>query len=65
MQAIRRQTRLLSRSEVEEIYGVPKRFLERATRKGGPRYIKIGRLVRYRAVDVEAWIECNAVDGGI
>lgn len=26
----------------------------------GPRYIKIGRLVRYRLADVEEWLEAQA-----
>lgn len=26
----------------------------------GPRYIKIGRLVRYRIEDVEAWLESQS-----
>lgn len=25
----------------------------------GPRYIKLGRLVRYRAADVEAWVDAQ------
>lgn len=27
----------------------------------GPRYLKVGRDVRYRKVDVDAWLEANAV----
>ena len=50
--------RLLSRSEVEDQFGIPKRFLEVAVAKGdGPKLIRIGRLVRYRIKDIEAWIE--------
>lgn len=50
--------RLLSRAEVEEAYGVPKRYLEVAiSMSGGPRFVRIGRLVRYRVCDIEAWIE--------
>jgi len=52
---------LLSRPDVEAQYGIPKRFLELAPRRGGgPRLVRIGRLVRYRARDIEAWIEANA-----
>ena len=53
--------RLLSRKEVEERFGIPKRFLELAIAKcDGPRVVRIGRLVRYRVSDVSAWIEANA-----
>ncbi|MDJ0821574.1 MAG: helix-turn-helix domain-containing protein [Paracoccaceae bacterium] len=49
--------RLLNRTEVEAKFGVSKRFLEMAVmRNDGPPFIKIGRLVRYRAEDIEAWI---------
>lgn len=52
--------RLLSRDEVEERYGIPKRFLEKAAcRDEGPRRVKIGRLVKYRPKDVAEWIERN------
>jgi len=30
----------------------------------GPRYLKLGRLVRYLVRDVDAWLEAHAVDGG-
>ena len=54
--------RLLDRREVEENYGIGKRFLEVAAVKGeGPPMVKIGRLVRYRARDIEAWIDSNIV----
>ena len=55
--------KLLSRADVENIFGVSKRFLEVAVQRGdGPRMIEIGRLVRYRIGDVRAWIEGCAVD---
>lgn len=55
--------RLLTRIEVEQRFGVPKRFLELAiARDDGPRYVRIGRLVRYRARDVSLWIEEQASD---
>jgi predicted DNA-binding transcriptional regulator AlpA len=53
--------RLLSRKEVEDRFGIPKRFLELAVAKrAGPRVVRIGRLVRYRVADVADWIETNA-----
>lgn len=31
------------------------------SRGGGPPFVKVGRLVRYRPQDVEAWIESRRV----
>ena len=51
-------SRLQTREEVERAYGISKRFLElAAARGGGPPMVRIGRSVRYRPADVEAWIE--------
>jgi predicted DNA-binding transcriptional regulator AlpA len=56
--------RLLTRAEVAERFGISKRFLETCAMKGqGPRRIYLGRLVRYRAADVAAWIEANSTGG--
>ena len=52
---IRNTNHLLSRSEVESEYGIPKRFLERAG-ESGPVAVRFGRYVRYRVRDIEAWI---------
>ncbi|WP_137702386.1 helix-turn-helix transcriptional regulator [Marimonas lutisalis] len=50
--------RLLNRSEVEELFGIPTRFLELAVaRDDGPPVVRLGRLVRYRICDVRRWIE--------
>ncbi|QFT82333.1 Helix-turn-helix domain protein [Roseovarius sp. THAF27] len=49
--------KLLTRSEVEQEYGIGKRYLEvAATRREGPAFIKIGRSIRYRREDLESWI---------
>lgn len=57
--------RLLSRTEVEEIFGISKRYLEvAAQRNEGPRRIQIGRSVRYRVRDIRQWIE-NCTVGGV
>lgn len=54
--------RLLSRAEVEVSFGLSRRFLEvSAVRGDGPPMVKIGRSVRYRSVDVRAWIEARRV----
>ena len=53
--------RLLNRMEVEERFGIPKRFLELAAMRGdGPRMVRVGRLVRYRVTDLRKWIETNS-----
>jgi excisionase family DNA binding protein len=31
-------------------------------RGGGPRFVKVGRHVRYRRADVERWLEVNTHD---
>ncbi|MCB2135314.1 MAG: AlpA family transcriptional regulator [Rhodobacteraceae bacterium] len=51
--------RLLTRAEVEAIFGFPtRRYLEIvAGTDAGPIEIRIGRTVRYRVSDVQAWIE--------
>ena len=54
--------RLLSRVEVEQRYGISKRYLEiAALQGGGPAMVKIGRLVRYRPSDIDTWIESRTV----
>lgn len=57
--------KLLSRAEVEERFGVRKRFLEIAAARGvGPRMVRFGRSVRYRVKDIVDWIEACAGGGG-
>ena len=57
--------RLLSRQEVEEIFGISKRFLEIVAKRGdGPRIVTLGRLVRYRVGDLRKWIEDNTTGEG-
>lgn len=34
------------------------------TKNEGPRYVKVGRFVRYRAEDLDAWLESRAYGGG-
>lgn len=53
---------LLTRSEVEERFGISKRFLETASKGGsGPVEIRFGRAVRYRVKDIRSWLEDCAV----
>ena len=59
---IKDDDRLLTRREVEDRFGITKRFLEVAVMRGnGPPFVKVGRLVRYRASDLRAWIEAQTV----
>ena len=51
-------SRLLRRSEVEEQFGISKRYLEIAAVRGdGPPIVRLGRSVRYRIADILTWIE--------
>lgn len=54
-------TRLLTETEAAEILGLSIRTLQawRLT-GGGPRYAKIGRLVRYSNADLAAFVEAGA-----
>ncbi|WP_339638832.1 helix-turn-helix domain-containing protein [uncultured Haliea sp.] len=53
--------RLMSQRELAVYLGKSTAWCERARWAGeGPRYVKLGRHVRYRADDVLAWIEANA-----
>jgi predicted DNA-binding transcriptional regulator AlpA len=53
---------LLNQSQVARILGTTEMFLEaRRVRGGGPPYVRVGRLCRYRPQDVEAWIESRRV----
>jgi len=52
------QNRLLTRGEVQDRFGISKRFLEvAAMKKEGPRICRIGRSVFYRLDDIHRWIE--------
>lgn len=54
--------KLLKRSEVEERFGLSRRFLEVAAVKGdGPTMVRLGRGVRYRVKDIRDWIEARRV----
>ncbi len=52
---------LLAQDSVARILGLREKTLESwRSRGGGPVYVKIGRLVRYRIADVEAFIAAGA-----
>lgn len=58
--------KLLDPIEVAEALGVSPKTLARwrCEQTGGPRWVKIGRLVRYRAADVDAYVESRVRGGG-
>lgn len=54
--------RLLAEDEVAELLGVTVKCLQdwRYHRRG-PAFIKVGRLPRYRAEDLDAWLQARTV----
>ena len=52
---------ILNETEVSEMLRCTKAALRRWRREGrGPRFIRVGRLIRYRLADVEEFLESNA-----
>ncbi len=52
---------ILNETEVAEMLRCTKAALRRWRREGrGPRFIRVGRLIRYRLADVEEFLESNA-----
>jgi hypothetical protein len=50
----------MSEAQVAEVFGKPARTLRQWRYLGiGPKYLKVGATVRYRARDVEAWLEAQ------
>ena len=57
---------ILDESAVADDYHIPGRTLSQWRYLGrGPRYMKVGRLVRYRRSDVETWLDANTVTPGM
>jgi excisionase family DNA binding protein len=53
--------RLLSPKDVATYLGIPVQTMYAwRTKGGGPRGFRVGRHVRYRAEDVNAWLESRA-----
>jgi excisionase family DNA binding protein len=53
---------LLTQGEAAELLRLSERTLERLrVTGGGPRFVKIRQLVRYRPVDVEMWLASRVV----
>lgn len=52
---------LLSAVDVSNELQIPTATLSTwRTRGGGPAFVKLGRAVRYRRADLEAWISANS-----
>lgn len=52
---------LLTPSEVSGSWEIPIATLAQWRYKGiGPRYVRVGRHVRYRSADLERWLESQA-----
>jgi predicted DNA-binding transcriptional regulator AlpA len=52
--------RLMDQATLAEYLGKSQAWAERARWEGtGPRFLKLGRHVRYRASDVLEWLEAN------
>jgi predicted DNA-binding transcriptional regulator AlpA len=62
MEPITDRTPLLTADDVATQLGVPASTLANWRYQGlGPRYLRIGRHVRYDPVDVDVWIESQRV----
>jgi excisionase family DNA binding protein len=60
----RNMTKLLTPTEVAELLDVPANTLPMwRYRGGGPRFVKVGRHVRYRPEDVDAWLDAHTRGG--
>ncbi len=56
---------LLTPGDVAAYLGVPTGTLANWRYQGvGPPFVHVGRLVRYRAEDVDTWIQLNRSDAG-
>lgn len=56
-----RLPKLMSTAELADYLGVPVRTLYQwRDKETGPRGLKVGKHIRYRITDVEAWLEQQA-----
>nr|WP_020670711.1 helix-turn-helix domain-containing protein [Amycolatopsis nigrescens] len=57
--------RHLTISDLAERLGVPRRTVYQWNSRGdGPKYLKVGKHVRYRLADVEKWEKAHEAEGG-
>jgi len=56
---------ILNERQVQEIYGLTIPYLRRARReRRGPKFLKVGKLVRYRKTDIESYLSAHTVETG-
>ena len=53
---------LLTKDECAQMFGVNRRWLERAYQRGDLPYVRMGKLVRIRLSDARAYIETHTVE---
>jgi len=54
---------ILNERQVQDVYGFTIAYLRRARReRRGPRFLKVGKLVRYRRADIEGYLAAHAVE---
>lgn len=53
---------ILNERQVQEVYGFSIPYLRRARReRRGPRFLKVGKLVRYRRSDIESFLAAHEI----
>ena len=58
------KTKLLTENEVEKLYGINKRTLQRErTFNTGIPYVKLGKRVRYQRSTIDQYIKDNTIGG--
>lgn len=58
-------TLAMNESQVAQLASVSIALVRKWRRQGtGPRFLKLGRLIRYRVKDVDAWLDSQVFDGG-
>lgn len=63
VQTIRHATRALTEREVSELLGLSVATLRAWRHRGqGPRFLRLGRAVRYLPADLEDFVRASAVD---
>lgn len=61
--SVRRPIGLITTPHAAAALGVSEQFLEqdRLTRRHGIPFVRVGRAIRYRQVDLDAWVEKHLV----
>jgi predicted DNA-binding transcriptional regulator AlpA len=54
---------MVSRQQAADYLGItPQALSQMSVRHQGPRYVRVGRSIRYRRADLLAWIDSRLVD---